>query len=760
MGRSEQPLGIAASPVERFAFDLRRARDAAGRPTFRRLSAVTGYSMSTLSDALSGRRLPTWPVVEALLEVFPDVDVPGWRRRWLSVSNGRSRPQEESRLPGYATAFVGRQRELADIAGAMGTDRLITVAGPGGVGKTRLARQAATLARSGFRDGVHWVQLAELSDPSLIPQVTMAALGVPVDPTVAPAAALRSAVTHIHALIVFDNCEHVVAECAAVIETILSAGSGVTVLTTSRVPLVLDGERLVPVGPLPTEVAVSMLRDRAWTIGVILPESGEDADAAVRICERLDRLPLAIEIAARKLRDLSLGALLSELDELSRLLDDPGDDGHRHGSLAAMLDWSYRLCSPLEQRVWRWLAVAIGEPSIEMAVELCATEDDPPKAVRAAVMRLIDRSVLVGSVDTPGRFHVLETIRAFGTRRLAEAGETDRARTRHADWCLRLAVDFDTHWYGRRQVELIRRVRRELPQLRVAMEYAGSVPDGGRHAATARRLVWFWIAVGSLDEGRRWLAAAADLSPDAETLWALAYVTLLLGHAEESERLTARVGALSEADSPSAVWATLIDGLRLVQQRRFDDAEHATTTALRRFDDLALPYGAQQALSQRGVIKTLRSDDVGAAEDFETADVMARRFGERWHNSYTVWSHGLLLHQGADLANALPMLRRAAAAQAEFGDRRGMAVTLSTIAWVAVDRGAPLAAATLMGHASAIWPSSEEHMFGLPYLTVRSRRYADRLRNSLGPKVFDRAFAAGTVMETAEALALMRTFPR
>ncbi|MFI9748115.1 BTAD domain-containing putative transcriptional regulator [Streptomyces sp. NPDC052494] len=455
-----------------------------------------------------------------------------------SVPALASRPgPARSNLPVPLSGIVGRDEAVAEVTGLLRERRLVTLTGPGGVGKTRLAVEAARRVEAEFPDGVWLVEFAGAGGE--LAEVAAAALelrddGVwglrpdgerPPTTTERLAEVLRGRRT----LLVLDNCEHVVDEAASLTELLLRAAPGLVVLTTSQEPLALAGETLWAVEPLDTDGAVALFTARAAASAPGLTLDAPAREAVRGICRRLDGIPLALELAATRVRALGVHGLLERLDDRFRLLD-AGLRGApaRQQTLRAVIDWSWDLLSAPERTVLRRLAVHAEGCTLAAAERVCAGEGDDVAAgdVLGLLVRLVDRSLVV-AVDGPEgpRYRLLESVAAYCLERLRDAGETEAVRERHLAYYVRLAEEAGPALRGPGQRRRLARLDAETPNLRAALDRAlGPAGAAGPNAGAALRLVdalaWYWIMRGRLGEALR-SATAALRHPAAPELAAL-----------------------------------------------------------------------------------------------------------------------------------------------------------------------------------------------------------------------------------------------
>jgi predicted ATPase len=347
-------------------------------------------------------------------------------------------------LPLQVNRFIGREREMTAVRGLLTTSRLLTLAGAGGSGKTRLALQVATDLLDEFEHGVWWVELAALSDPLLVPQAVASALGLPERAGCTVTEALADALRPKHVLLVLDNCEHLLAACVQLIETLLHTCPQLRVLVTSREALTITGETIwlvlplrvpdtyqpPPIEGLLTYEAVQLFVERARSVRPSFTLTPENASAVVQVCRRLDGMPLAIELAAARIRALSVEQIVARLDDAYRLLTGGSRSAlPRQQTLRAAMDWSYHLLSAHEQAFFRRLSVFAGSFSLEAAEAICAGEPGEAYDVLDVLASLIEKSlVLVEQRSGAARYRLLETIRQYGQDKLQEFAEAAKVR--------------------------------------------------------------------------------------------------------------------------------------------------------------------------------------------------------------------------------------------------------------------------------------------------------------------------------------------
>ena len=607
----------------------------------RQAEAVNSYS--ELRGRLAGDLgLDPGPALAAL---YQDIlkQAPGLRRVQAPPTLA-ARPL--TNIPAMLTDVVGRTAAVTELRALLAERRLVTLTGPGGVGKTRLALQTATQAAGAFPDGV-W--LAELAGPALAEagapaDVVMAALGIRDDSTMDPSDLLAEALRARRTLLILDNCEHLAGQVAKLAARLLQAAPELRILVTSREPLMLGGEVVWSVPPLelpdpaaelePTALAqfsavqLFVMRAGASTPGFHLDEGNVQAVAG--LCRRLDGIPLALELAATRVRTLGVHELFVRLDDRFRLLvTGPRDAPPRQQTLWAVIDWSWELLTEPERLVLRRLAVAADGCSLDAAEEICAEDD---LDVLGLVARLVDRS-LVAVTDRPDgpRYRLLESIAAYGLQRLREAGEFSQVRLRHRRYYTHFAERAAPRLRGHDQRSWLGHLDAETANLRSSLDSATRDNDPSAALRLVNALAWYWFLRGRLTEARRALDGAVALGhgPAAARATALAWrsgFTALAG-----ERGMHAAPPPGDAGDP-AVQATL-EWFHAFVASDFGDpsvGEAMVGRALASFRALDDRWGSAAALSTRAKLAMIRGDHATVHRDAQRSLTIFRELGDRW----------------------------------------------------------------------------------------------------------------------------------
>jgi predicted ATPase/class 3 adenylate cyclase len=438
-------------------------------------------------------------------------------------------------LPIQLTSFVGREKEIAEIKEQLSTTRLLTLTGSGGAGKTRLSLQVAAEVLDRFKNGVWFIELASLSDATLVPFTIASTLSLREEPDRLLSMTLIDWLRSKDLLLIFDNCEHLIEACAKFADEVLHTSPAVRILATSREPLSISGEWIYRVPSLQTPnpeeniefeqfeqyAAVRLFIDRATQSFSTFQVTNANAPAIAQICYRLDGIPLAIELAAARVKSLPVEKIAERLDDRFRLLTSGSRTAlPRQQTLRSMIDWSHGLLSELEQILFRRLSVFAGGWTLEAAEEVCSGDDLELAYILDLSTRLVDKSLVVMDEATDGsRFHMLETIRQYAMENLASRREADMARRRHAGYFSNLAKDAEQQHWTAGQVQWTDRLAQERDNLREALQWSAVGDREGTFLRLAGNLWRFWGTRGPLAEGRAWLDQASEVcEANADTL--------------------------------------------------------------------------------------------------------------------------------------------------------------------------------------------------------------------------------------------------
>jgi predicted ATPase/class 3 adenylate cyclase len=655
-------------------------------------------------------------------------------------------------LPIQLTSLVGREDELAEVRRLLGTTRLLTLTGTGGAGKTRLALQVAADLLDAYADGVWFVELATLTDASLVPQAALSALGLREEPGRALVGTLVDSLCPKRLLLILDNCEHVVDACAGLAEQLLRGCPRASVLATSREVLRAEGEVVwrVPSLPAPTPearhaerlsaltqyAAVRLFIDRAVAAKAGFGVTNENAPAVAEICWRLDGIPLAVELAAARVNVLSPEQIRERLDDRFRLLTGGRRTAlPRQRTLLAAVEWSYGLLPQKERVLFGRLAVFTGGFSLDAGAAVCADADiAEPEFVDLLTELAVKSLVVVEEVADGPRCRLLETLRAYAAERLAETGQEEALRARHARCFSERVREAKAHLRGPEQHRWLCRLEGDHDNLRAALSWCVKhAPDTGLQLAND--LVRFWEVRGYWREGRAWLdqyIAVGDVAGGqgrAAAMIAAGGIARLQGDSEDARTLLEGGLALSRSCGWQAGVASALNNLGnvLTQEGRFASAQAEYEESLRIREELGdraatgtTLHNLARVLQEQGEYARARgfyersmaiSRDIGdshllsmslgnlgncyhaegqypaARRTQEEVLGLARRLGDRASLAYSLHNLALLAHEQGDYETASGHYAECLAIQQELGNTAGVAVTLNNLANMALEQG-------------------------------------------------------------------------
>jgi predicted ATPase/DNA-binding CsgD family transcriptional regulator len=687
--------------------------------------------------------------------------------------------QRGGNLPAEVTSFVDRRREIAEARRLLSTARLVTLTGTGGVGKTRLALRVAAGVRRAFADGVWLVELAQVRDRTLVAHTVIQALEIHDDAGREPLGLLVDFLRDRQVLLVLDNCEHLVGECAGLADAVLREAAGLRILATSREVLRVAGEQVLAVGPLPVpshngtrpastgprDAAVALFAERAAAVVPAFAVSSENQEQVAGICRRLDGLPLAIELAAARLRALSAGQILARLDDRFRLLTTgPRTVPARHQTLQAVIDWSFRLCTPAEQALWARASVFAGSFGLPAAEKICAGEDLPTGSVFELLAGLVDKSILIHDNHSTGtRYRFLDTLRQYGQNKLRQAGQHARLRRRHAHWYLHLAEQGNRDWFGPNQATWLQRLRLEHANLRQALQFCLTTPGHaqiGLHLAAALRFYWF--GCGFLAEGRHWIdrALAQDTEPSrarATALWIDAHIAVVQGDIPAATAMAQECSdwAQSRGDENVLAYAVFIRGAAARFSGDFQQAQVLLEDALARFEALgelnSTVIIAYVTLIGAAVFQGNLARAVALGQH---ARALCEQHGDQWARAYTLYALTLAEWTRGELAQASAHAQDSLRVMHTFNDTFGIVLLVERLAWIAETAGECERAAVLFGTAHQIWPLvGGQPLFGSPHYLAAHEACEQQARRTLGDSAFEAAFRRGAELGFDQAIA-------
>lgn len=673
-------------------------------------------------------------------------------------------PRRPGNLPAELNGFVGREGELADITRLLEESRLVTVVGVGGVGKTRLVTKVAALLEKRYCDGVWLVELSAVHDPALLEHALAGALGLTDHTSRSPRTTLLEHCAERRLLLVIDGFEHLVDACAQLVRDLLRRAPGLRVLAAGRLPLDLDGEAGYPLATMSDEDALRLFAERAASVRPEFRLTEHTQDAALELCRRLDGIPLALELAAGRLRALSTEQVLQRLNDRFRLLTGGSRSAlARHQTLRTAIGWSHELCAPKQRLLWARLSVFAGQFDLEAAEYICSGPELPAGSVLDVLSGLLAQSVVLREESAVGaRYRLLDTVREYGAEWLAATGDTDRLRRRHRDWYLGLATWCELDWFSPRQAEVAARVESELPNLRRAMECSLESPEEAHLAQYLAGALWFlWVGCGRLAEGRHWLehVREEDTPYDAsrlKSLWVLGYVAVLQGDpvAAISALTECREEADRAGDAVASAYAVHRTGCLALVTDDMARAHDMLQEALGRYRELGeLNSNVLMAQVELAMAVGFQGDLDGAAVICEEVREICEDHGERWALSYALYVLGFAALQQGRPARARELLRESLTISHTFHDRLGTVLTLELLALVTVIEGDAAEAALLQGAADRIWPSVGLRLFGSAHYGRPRVRCEELARRELGEASYASERGAGARLGTDAVVA-------
>jgi predicted ATPase/predicted Ser/Thr protein kinase len=696
-------------------------------------------------------------------------------------------------LPQQLTRFIGRQREIVEIRQSLTRTRLLTLSGPGGIGKTRLALQVAASSLQEYDDGVWFVEFASLIDPGLVPHTVAATLGVSEERGRSITDTVVDYLKGRRLLLVLDNCEHLITACAQLTDTVLRSSPDVRVLATSRESLAISGETVfrvpslgVPDPERPADVenlgaheAVELFVDRARAVKSTFAVTGATAAPLARLCARLEGIPLAIELAASRVKVLSMEQIADRLDDRLNLLTGGSRTAlPRHQTLLGAIDWSYNLLTELEKDLFRRLSVFAGGWTLEAAERVCSGEGVDESGVLELLSGLVDKSlVLTEDRDGQQRYRLMVTLLEYAHKRLVQTDEGDAISRRYAEFFATVAAEGEPNLIGAEQKLWLERLNAEYDNLRAVLNWA-SKHDVAMALRLAGALGRFWYLRGYLDEGRKWLeeilaAQGADVHPanrvkalnaaariaqnQGDYVSARSFSEQALGESRQAGDKRETAGALAQLailealkggfaatrsllEESLAIWRELGDkaGIAIIlnnlgavgfQQGEFVLAQRFTEEALGLASEVGDKHGMAVAMVNRAEVARRLGDHARAQSLLEHGLAIAKDIGDQAVIPVALNSLGDLAERQGNYAAARDQLEEALKLARELGDKRVIAGTLVSLGVVAERCGEYVAAQSILEESVIIHRELDERVeiaLGLNCLGRVTARRGDR----------------------------------
>jgi predicted ATPase/DNA-binding XRE family transcriptional regulator len=788
------------------------------------LADQVGCARITLRRIESGARKPSKELAQILLNKLGVAEIE--RPRWVLFARGVSGlPGKPSisisdklltNLPAPLTSFIGREKEQAAILKLISTYRLVTLTGPGGVGKTRLSLKVGEQVLAHFANGVWLVELAPLLDPLLVPRVTATAFGLRDEPRRPVIDALADYLREKNLLIILDNCEHLLDACARMAEKILHAAPNVHMLVSSREPMGVGGEatyrvlslRLpdiehhLPIASLSQYEAVELFIDRAIAAVPAFKVTNENSSALVQICHRLDGIPLAIELAAAKVRFLSLEQIDKRLGNRFHLLIGGSRTAlPQHQTLQATIDWSYDLLSPTEQTLFQRLSVFVNGWTLEAAESIAADENIKSENILDLLSQLINKSLInKEEIISKTRYRMLETIREYALKKLTDSGELRTICFRHLLFFAEIVDEAERNFKGPDQALWYDRLDSELDNLRIAMTWFAGIENAEVRLRFAARLWRYWKNRGPNSEGRGHLQRVlGDLPPGparqtsayARALTAagsLAYYEGDFSYSDQSRKdaleifrnLDDKVGiadclnglgntAISQGNYDSArgfyeesllirkdlgdKWgiARLLGNLGLLAyfQTDYNQAHALHLESLALFRELRDEEGIANELVNLGDVVRRQGELSIAHSYYEDSAVISGKLKDKWGLGYALMGMADVALAQGDFSTAALLYRDCLIMFQKGADYIGLPFALESVAALALVKNQPEKAVRILGAVDTLRKDTHSPLPLSAYQMTLSL-----LQQQLDSSVFDFVWGEGRAMTAYQAIAL------
>jgi predicted ATPase/DNA-binding SARP family transcriptional activator len=696
-----------------------------------------------------------------------------------AIDSARARVRNSGvQLPAQLTAFIGREKLLAGIADAVRAHRLVTLLGPGGSGKTRLSIEVARTIANAFDDGITWVELAAVSDPGLVSQTVATALGVRHQPDRSTGDAIAEYLAPRRALIVLDNCEHVIEEAAALTAALLHTAPNVHILATSREKLAVPGERtwLVPPLGLPSRTArdrvdllsaeaVRLFLDRAAAVLPAFVIDDDTAAAIADICIRVDGIPLAIELAAARMNVLQPRQIAERLaDSMALLTTSARTLPKRQRTLRAAIDWSYELLSTQERMLFRRLSVFAGSFTLEAVEAVCGFGELPAADVLDLMASLADKSlVIVSERDGEARYRMLQTVDQYATELLEAEGNAAETQLRHAQYYCNIVDTYAPRLRSAMRPRVLPMFDAELDNFRAALDWTRDTPGfAGLHHRIAGQLWWYWLHRVLWDEAMHRYSAAVARVDDTVDPAALALVLygggvlswvsgMLLQSRTWLERCVELRRELAEPGALGAAMCALAQPTVDLGDR--DAAVELARTGLPLARQGLPPWDLAVVLtSSYGYVHHSIGDWEQAQQAYREADALWSEPADDWGRSLARNSLAVATWRRGDAKRAAEYAREALALLRAVGDRWFAARTLQVLGYLALQDGRADRATRLFAASQTM-----RNEVGARLMTFEAPEWAkanDAARAMLGDDEYQRAWKEGSSVDFDAAIDL------
>jgi non-specific serine/threonine protein kinase len=679
-------------------------------------------------------------------------------------------------LPAEVDSFVGRRRELAEARRLFANAPLVTLAGPGGVGKTRLVLRTATALSRTFRDGVCFVPLGDFRDPALLTQALADGLGLREQSNALTLDDIIGYLAERRTLLVLDNCEHLLDGAAALADDVLRRCPDVRLLVTSREPLSIAGEAVLRVPPLtvpdlrqpvtpqslPQYESVNLFIDRAVRARPDFVLTDGNCRDVAKICHRLDGVPLALELAAARLRSLSPRDLAERLENKYSLLTQGSRVApSRHQTLRLCVDWSYEQCSAEERLLWSRLSVFVGSFELDAVEAVCGFGDLEPAQMVSLLGQLVDKSVVTRDGDADSsQFRMLETLRDYAVEKCEETGEKGDLLARHAAWYRAFVETARDELVGPDQISWMARLDRELPNIRAAIDHSSGASGSREAQAIAGALHMHWISRGLLSEGRHWLTRAIgeDRSPSAELEQALYSGVAITGFQGDTDAAAVWVEMCEKAsaalgDEASTAYAASATGMLALFRGELEGAVADLDRAVIGFRASAIINRELEILIGLALAAGLAGYREKSQACHERILSITQDRQESWYRAYSLWALGIALWRDGQPADARAKLDQSLQLRRSMNDLMGSVWCLEGLAFVAAAEGDAPRAAVLLGSCEALAALAGVPAATFAELAQAHADTAEAAKSSLGDGPFERSFTYGAGLDVSDAVA-------
>ena len=753
------------------------------------LAERVGYSAATIRKIEDEERHPSAQVVERLAEVLK---IPqNERTDFLRFARGdlKSAPAEtdedrpwrasskspRSNIPATTTSLIGREKEIADVRKYLAQDdiRLVTLLGPPGIGKTRLSIECARVSISDFADGIFFVTLASLDDPSHIAPAISQALGFVGLTNISTVEQLKEGIGEKQILLVLDNCEHLIEDVSSLASGLLSTCSRLKILATSRESFRILGEWLYPVPAfdLPNErsfinmeslsefPALILFAERARAVRPDFVLNADNIQTVATICAHLDGLPLVIELIAARMRFMSPESLLERLNEQFILsADGLRAASTRQKTLNDAICWSYNLLSEEEQKLFAYLSVFSGGFTLDMA-EAIFSRAASEKSISNLIASLLDKSLLQLGIAREGRsearYSMLVTIQEFARNRLRKIGEETKIRNWHLAYFLDLTKNANQELRGPNQLDWLRRLGAEVDNLRASLDWAIETRQTELALRLVTRLDWFWFIRADHNEGRYWLRNALEM-PDvssypeaqAEALTQLAHHIWLQTGEKDARPLVEQALSIvrTGADKHNTARALSILGLVLIVEADFVGAETALEESKGLFQEVRDTWGYAHAVTCHALAARYQGDWTTVDALSKQGLALFREVGDRYFESVSLRDMGIRLVQQGNITHAMALLRESLILAQQLDSKYEIAAVLRRLGEAEQRAGNPARAVVLYSAARNVFDS----------IGVRTLLFENDLaprRAALSETEFGIAMEQGRAMTMEQAIA-------